>query len=116
MKRVIVTNNKKVAEKLSDKAEIKYIKAPAPQVFEEARAIASKGGKLLIDPTREPVKTFYRSLPFIVDDSEPNENTINTLDSLIEKMRKTPGAFSKEPVMAGMHENKDLDTVMKVLG
>lgn len=117
--RVIVTNNKKVESKLSDKAEIKMLKnSSGLSVLKEARKMAESGGRLLVDPTRS--KGYYKSLPFFIDESNKSsdEKGLQLLDRCIEQAMKAgeSDGISKEPLLSGILQNKDLDIVQKIIG
>jgi len=116
MKRIVITNNKKVADSIGNNAEVEYRKMTAIDVFEQARELAKKGGKLVVDPTRTSVKNYYRSLPFLIDGEEANQHSIDIIDEVLSKMKKNPAVYGKEPVMAGIQQGKDLDLVLKVFG
>jgi len=116
MKRIVVTNNKKVSAQYSDKVEVVYLEnASGMDVLQEGKRIASEGASLLINPVK--YKGYYRSLAFFKNGkSEPEGNTISMLDQSIEATRKQNGAASKEPILSGIFQNKDLDVIKKVLG
>ena len=116
MKRVIITNNKKVKEAFEGKAEVKYINSTAIDIFEEARELAKSGGKMLVDPTRMPVKNYYRSIPFLVDGGAPSERSIDLIESCLGKLDGKKEGFAKEPVLAGLQQNKDMEPIKKVMG
>jgi len=116
MKRVIVTNNKKVKEAFEGKADVKYFNATAIDIFEEARELAKSGGKMVVDPTRIPVKNYYRSIPFLVDGGAPSERSVDLIESCLAKLEGKKQGFEKEPVLAGLQENKDMETIKKVIG
>ena len=117
--RVIVTNNKKVEEKYSGKAEVKMLaKASGLSVLHEAKKIAEEGGLLLINPAR--TKGYYKSLPFFLDEANrtSQDKSIQLIDMCIEQAVKAgeSDGISKEPLLAGILQNRDLDILHKVLG
>ncbi len=120
MKKIIVTNNKKVESKFSDKAEVKMLEnATRLKILQEGKGIAEKGGKLLQDPAFG-LNTHYKSLVFYMEDekSVPDEKSIYMLDKCISAADKgsAPAISGKEPLLAGIFQSKDLDSVRKVLG
>jgi hypothetical protein len=113
MKRIIVTNNKKVEAMYSDKVEVIYLDgSSALKVLEEGKQVAEEGGHLLLDPTR--YKGYYRSLAFFKDEDRvmPEGKSLSMLDRSIEEAK---GAKEKEPVLAGIFQNRDLDVIKKIL-
>ena len=116
MKRIVVTNNKKVNAQYSDRVEVIYLEnASGMDVLQEGKRIASEGGSLLVNPVK--YKGYYRSLAFYKNGkSEPEEKAISMLNQSIEVTEKQNGAASKEPILSGILQNKDLDVIKKVLG
>ncbi len=116
MKRIVVTNNKKVNAQYSDKVEVVYLEnASGMDVLVEGKRIASEGGSLLVNPVK--YKGYYRSLAFYKNGkSEPEEKAISMLNQSIEDTKKQNGSASKEPILSGILQNKDLDVIKKVLG
>jgi len=117
--RVIVTNNKKVENKYFEKADVKMLKNSSNlAVIKEARKIAETGGRLLVDPTRK--KGYYLSLPFLVDDSNKtaDKKSIQLIDQCIDQLTKSGNHTdsTKEPLLSGIMQNKDLDLIHKILG
>jgi len=120
MKKIIITNNKKVEGKFAGKAEVRMMESASMLgILKEGREIAEKGGRLLQDP-QSGVKTHYKSLVFYMEDGNamPDEKSLMMLDRSIKAADKSASLpFSgKEPLLAGIFQNKDLDTVRKVLG
>ena len=116
MKRVIVTNNKKVKSYFAERAELIMLEnKPSLQVLVEGEKIASKGGRLLIDPTRK--KGYYKSLVFYLDDemNQPDEKSISLLKKCMEDTTgdKSPAA-NKESILAGILQNRDLNMVKSI--
>lgn len=116
MKRIVITNNKKVVEKLNDKAQIEYKEISALEVLKEGKYTAQQGGRLLIDPTRVAAKSYYRSLPFVMGEDEPHQQSIELIDQCIAAIGDDKRAFAKEPFLAGIAQNKDADIINKVIG
>jgi hypothetical protein len=116
MKRIVVTNNKRVETQYSGKAEVVYLeKASELDVLEEGKRIASEGGRLLLDPAR--FKGYYRSLVFFKEAHKngPDEKSVSVLNECIEEAKKKNGDSNKEPILAGILQKKDLDLVKKIL-
>ena len=113
--KIIVTNNRKVQETYSSKAEIIFLDdASGLAVLKEGKKIASDGGSLLIDPTRN--KGYYRSLPFFKNDKGvAEEKSLSLIEQGIKELEKQGDAANKEPILAGIHQKKDLDIVKKVI-
>jgi hypothetical protein len=113
MKKTIITNNKKVESAYQGKENVTMLDgAPTVEVLREGLKLAEAGGKLLLDPSRR--KNYFKSLVFHFDDSKaPDNKSI----ALIEKCLKdnTMSAVVKEPVLAGIHQNRDLDLIKSVL-
>ena len=65
MEKIVVTNNPK-ATLYGDLANIVYLENKSVlAVLKESLEVASKGGTILIDPTKvNLVKTHYKSIPF----------------------------------------------------
>ena len=116
MKRIVITNNKKVVEKLNDKAQIEYKETTALEVLKEGKYTAQQGGRLLLDPTRVAAKSYYRSLPFSIGENEPHQKSIELIDQCIAAIGSDDKVFSKEPFLAGIAQNKDADIINKVIG
>lgn len=113
MKKVIVTNNEKVEYLYSGKVEVIMLKeASGINVLQEGKNVASKGGRLLLDPTRS--NGYYKSLVFLVDEEiqGPDDKSLSLLNQCITKNGKTT---NKEPIIAGIFQNKDLGIVKKIL-
>ncbi len=117
MKRIIVTNNRKVEGYCTGKAEVILLeKASGLDVLQEGVKIASEGGRLLLDPTRR--KGFYRSLVFYREGQshEPDEKSTVILNRCIEDMnREGNGAAGREPILAGILQNRDLNVVKSIV-
>jgi len=116
MKRIVLTNNGRVADMAAYEAEINYRQTSAVDLFREARKIAARGGRLMIDPTRISAKKYFRSLPFIIYGTEPDEKSIHLIDKVLRKMGEFPERFERIPVTAGLQQDRDLNAVMKALG
>lgn len=116
MKRIVVTNNKKVENKFSGRAEIRMLQqASCYQVYEAAREVAAQGGRLLIDPTRGGADNFYKSVVFMLEEgAQPDEKSLNTLEKCMAGVPKAEG-MGKEPMLAGILQNKEVDMLKKVL-
>ncbi len=117
MKKVIITNNKKVEFSYAGKAEVIMLdKASNLSVLEEGIKVASKGGKLLLDPTRR--KGYYKSLIFYVEEENntPDEKSVSILSKGIDELTSEGNASAnKEPILAGILQNRDLDLVKSIL-
>lgn len=116
MKRIIITNNKKVAEMLKGRAQVEYRDITALKILEEGRYTAQQGGRLLTDPTRISAKAYYRSLPFLMAEDGPDERSIQLIDQCIVAIGGNERFFSNEPFLAGIAQNKDAYIVNKVMG
>jgi len=116
MRRVIITNNKKVEYNYAGKAEVIMLdNASNLKVLEEGIKIALKGGRLLLDPTRR--KGYYKSLIFYIEEKNaPDEKSVSMLNKSISELT-TPGNIpvNKEPILAGILQNRDLQLVRSVL-
>lgn len=117
--RIIVTNNKKVESNYNRKAEVTLLKSSSNlEVMQEARKIAEAGGRLLLDPTRG--KGYFRSLPFFIDESNStsDKKSLQLIDLCIDQLTKSANHSDsgKEPLLSGIMQNKDLNTLSKVLG
>lgn len=116
MKRIIVTNNKKVQNNFSDKAEVIMLEnASCLQVLNEGLKIAEKGGRLLLDPTRR--KGCYRSLVFFLDGEggEPDEKSLALVKKCIADAGDAEKAVNKESLLTGILQNRDLDVVKSIV-
>ena len=116
MKKIVVTNNKKVDEMFSGKVDVIFLEnSTGLSVLEEAKGVASEGGRLLFDPTR--YKGYYRSLPFFKENggNEPEGKSISLIEKCIEEATKQGSGTEKEPILAGIYQKKDLDVVKKIL-
>lgn len=117
MKRIIVTNNKKVQHYCADKVEVVMLeKASGLDVLQEGMKIASEGGRLLLDPTRK--KGFYKSLIFYREDDSrvPDEKSTAVLKQCVEQTKQGDSeAEGKEPILAGIHQNRDLNLVKSIV-
>lgn len=112
MKKIILTNNRKVEEAYKGKTEVRLMeKATAHDVLAEGLKMASSGGKLLLDPSRR--KNFYKSLIFLMEnESTPHATSLANLDKAIKSLNGNGGS---EPILAGIHQNRDLDLVKSIL-
>ncbi|HQC82220.1 MAG TPA: hypothetical protein PLD22_02700 [Bacillota bacterium] len=114
MKRIVVTNNKRVKAQYADKAEVIYLdNATGLDVLEAGKRVASEGGRLLLDPTR--FKGYYKSLVFFKEahKNAPGEKSVAVIDECIEDAKKN--GSDKEPILAGIFQKKDLEIVKKIL-
>ena len=117
MKRVVVTNNKKVEYDLAGKAEVVMLdKASTLDVLQEGLKAAAKGARLMMDPTRR--KGYYKSLVFYVDEFEntPDEKSVALLNQCKTELGgKGSPAGNKEPILASILQKRDLDLVRSVI-
>ena len=117
MKRVIVTNNKKVEYHYAGKTEVIMLKnASAREVLQEGEKLVLKGGRLMLDPSRR--KGYYKSLVLLMDESEksPDNKSLAILQGCInEAGQQGNSGDSKEPLLAGILQNRDLNLVKSVL-
>jgi len=113
MKKMIVTNNKKVESTFQAKEDVMMLNnASAAAVLKEGLKVAEKGGKLLLDPNRR--KNFYKSLVFLMDEqSGPDEKSLALIKKCMDD--KEISSDSKEPILAGIHQNRDLDLIRSIL-
>ena len=113
MKKTIITNNKKVESAYQGKESVTMLDgAPTVEVLREGLKIAEAGGKLLLDPSRR--KNYFKSLVFHFDDSKaPDSKSIAMIEKCLHD--NTMSAVVKEPVLAGIHQNRDLDLIKSVL-
>lgn len=113
MKKIIVTNNKKVASTYQSKEDVKMLNgASTVEVLREGLKIASEGGKLLLDPSRR--KNYFKSLVFHLDGQKgPDKKSIQMIEKCLND--NSISAVVKEPVLSGIHQNRDLDLIKSVL-
>jgi len=113
MKKIIVTNNRKVASTYKSKEDVKLLDgACTVEVLREGLKIASEGGKLLLDPSRR--KNYFKSLVFHIDgQSGPDKKSLEMIEKCLKD--NSIAAVVKEPVLAGIHQNRDLDLIKSVL-
>lgn len=113
MRKIIVTNNKKVKASYNAKEEVQMLEgAPTVEVLRAGLQIASEGGKLLLDPSRR--KNYFKSLIFHMDGQRgPDAKSIQMLEKCLRDNTMT--AVVKEPVLSGIHQNRDLDLVKSIL-
>jgi hypothetical protein len=116
MKRIIVTNNKKVEKNFTGKADVILLKdASSLQVLQEGEKIALKGGKLLMDPTRK--KGYFKSLVFYMEDGAnmPDEKSALLLKKSIEEAGNAEkSVVNKESILTGILQNRDLNLVKSI--
>lgn len=117
MKRIVLTNNKKVQEKFNDKAEMRFMEdASCHDIYIEARKVVENGGKLLMDPTAGNIKSYYKSLVFIEDGSDSGVSNQRSLELIDKCLNKTSGdKKAKEPVLSGIMQKKEIDTLIRIL-
>lgn len=115
MARIIVTNNNKVKELFSDKADIIYSEgSSALDILKESKEVARSGGKLLLDPSKG--KGYYRSLAFYKgDDTTPDDKSLSMLEKSIGAMA-AGSAPDKGAILSGIYQNKDVDMIKKLMG
>lgn len=113
MKKIIVTNNKKVESSYHSKEDVQMLDgAPTVEVLRAGLKIASEGGKLLLDPSRK--KNYFKSLIFHMDGQKgPDKKSLEMLEKCLRDNSMT--AVVKEPVLSGIHQNRDLDLVKSIL-
>lgn len=113
MKKIIVTNNKKVEATYQSKENVQMLSgASTAEVLREGIKIASEGGKLLLDPSRR--KNYFKSLVFHMDgQSGPDHKSLEMIQKCLND--NSISAVVKEPVLAGIHQNRDLDLIKSVL-
>lgn len=116
MKRIVITNNKKVEYKYQGKVEVIMLEDSSDlNVLETGLKVASKGGRLLMDPSRR--KGYYKSLIFYVENEEdtPDEKSIALLKKCIDEASKQgSNGIKKESILAGILQNRDLSLVRSV--
>lgn len=117
MDKIVLTNNKKVKETYADKADMRYMEGvSAHEIFEEAKKIVESGGKLLVDPSAGNVKSYYKSIVFMVGDEDIGISTQRSLELLDKCVQRTAGMKKdKEPVLAGIMQNKEVDVLKRIL-
>lgn len=117
MKRIVVTNNKKVEQHCAGKTEVIMLEqASGFDVLQEGIKIASKGGRLLLDPTRR--KGYYKSLIFYREEENQaaDEKSAAALKQCVEEIKQQGnGAENKEPILAGIFQNRDLSLVKSIV-
>ncbi len=116
MKRVIVTNNKKVEYHYAGKAEVIMLKnATVREVLQEGEKLVLKGGRLMLDPSRR--KGYYKSLVLLMDENEnnPHEKSLLIVRGCINEASQQGNSSDKEPLLAGILQNRDLELVKSVL-
>lgn len=115
MKRIVLTNNKKVKNQFAQKADVKFIEdASAAEIYEEGRKIVENGGKLLMDPTQGSIKSYFKSLAFIKGESDtPDQRSIELLSKCIDATKDEKRG--KEPLLSGIMQNKEVDILKKIL-
>lgn len=115
MKRIVITNNKKVQSNFDGKAEIKFMENASPyEIYEEGRKIVENGGKLLVDPSAGGIKNYYKSLAFMQgDDNSPDPRSLELLGKCIEACKDMPRG--KEPVLSGIMQKKEVDSLKRIL-
>lgn len=115
MKRIVLTNNKKVHSQFADKADVKFMEnASAHEIYEESRKVVENGGKLLMDPTAGSVKSYYKSLVLLEGDgSAPDQRSLELLGKCLQMTEGT--AKGKEPLLSGIMQNKEVDTLKRIL-
>lgn len=117
MKRIIVTNNKKVQNNFTDKAEVIMLEnASCLQVLNEGVKIAEKGGRLLLDPTRR--KGSYRSLVFYLENGygSPDEKSLSLIRQCIDGAGDAEKkAANKESLLTGILQNRDFNVVKSII-
>lgn len=116
MKRVIVTNNKKVEYHYAGKVEVIMLKnATVCDVLQEGKKLALKGGRLMLDPSRR--KGYYKSLVLLMDENaqDPDEKSLSILKGCINVAGQQGNSGDKEPLLAGILQNRDLDLVKSVM-
>ena len=100
-----------------NKAEVVMLdKASNLDVLQEGLKAASKGSRLLLDPTRR--KGYYKSLVFFVDEEEKtaDEKSISTIKRCMSELTAQGNSVgNKEPILAGIFQSRDLDLVKSVL-
>jgi len=113
MKKVIVTNNRKVESTYKTKEDVTLLDgASTVEVLREGLKIASEGGKLLLDPSRR--KNYFKSLVFHIDGQKgPDKRSLGMIEKCLKD--NSIAAVVKEPVLAGIHQNRDLDLIKSVL-
>ncbi len=117
MKRIVLTNNKKVQSQYAEKADIRLMEsASTHEIYEEGRKVVENGGKLIVDPSAGNTKSFYKSLVFIEGEDAAGVPSQRSLELLDKCLKRTAGAKkSKEPVLAGIMQNKDVDSLKRIL-
>ncbi len=116
MKRIVITNNRKVAKHCANRADVSIKDmASGLDVLQEGLKIASQGGRLLLDPTRR--KGYYKSLIFYLEEKgqAPDEKSIALLSRCMEEMKAQDNDAAKEPILAGILQNRDLNLVKSII-
>lgn len=115
MKRIVLTNNKKVQSNFADKADIKFMEnASAYEIYEEGRKVVENGGRLLVDPTIGGIKNYYKSIAFVEGDGDaPDQRSLELLGKCLEVAKDAPRG--KEPVLSGIMQKKEVDSLKRIL-
>lgn len=119
MEKIIVTNNSKIST-LNGRAQVNYLDGKSILVvLEEGLKLAETGGKLLADPNKgNPAKAYYKSIPFFKNGDSPDQQSIEMLKRAINTV-KSAGLgedLGKEPMLAGVQQKGDYETIQKLLG
>lgn len=115
MKKIILTNNKKVQNQLNDKANIIFMENATPyEIYDEGRKVAENGGKLMMDPTIGNIKSYYKSLIFLEGDGDPSHTkSLELLDKCLNVTKNMEKG--KEPLLSSIMQNKEVDAISKIL-
>lgn len=120
MNKIVVTNNPK-ATFYEDLADIVFLENKSVlAVLKEGLNVATKGGTILVDPTKVNLtKTHYKSIPFFKNgEGTPNEKSVELIKTAIVTLEKAglSETLDKEPLMAGIKQKGDMESLEKIIG
>lgn len=115
MKRIVLTNNKKVKSNFDKQADVRFMEnASAYEIYEEGRKVVENGGKLLVDPAAGGIKNYYKSIAFMEGDGgAPDQRSLELLSKCLDVSKDMERG--KEPVLSGIMQKKEVDSLKRIL-
>lgn len=124
MKRIVVTNNRRVYDRYRDRMDVTLLtEASYLEVLKRSRDYVEQGGKLLMHPTRGaagPGRSPFKSLLIgMQEEGGLCDKSLKMVKDAIDQAEKNYGAKADrvwKPMLPGMHERSDLSRIELIVG
>lgn len=124
MKRIVITNNKKVLDRYMDRMDVMLLEEGSYlDVLHQADEIVRKGGKLLMHPldgSKNPKQSPYKSILLgMEEEPEIDSKSVGLIETSIRIVESNFGEKAKtgwKPRFQKLMENADLSTIERIVG